>query len=80
MISRLKHVKGPLRSGEVFDAAAREFLRVFLRSLAAAVSQGSSAISVAWLGWKLEINLKEFRYFYSWPLFIRKQMQNCKHQ
>lgn len=34
-------------AGEVFDAAAREFLRVFLRSLAAAVSQGSSAISVA---------------------------------
>lgn len=51
MNPRLKHVKGPLRSGEVFDAAAREFLRVFLRSLAAAVSQGSSAINVAWLWW-----------------------------
>lgn len=34
--------------GEVFDAAAREFLRVFLRSLAAAVAQGGLASSVPW--------------------------------
>lgn len=34
-------------AGEVFDAAAREFLRVFLRSLAAAVVQGGLASSVA---------------------------------
>lgn len=34
-------------AGEVFDAAAREFLRVFLRSLAAAVAQGGLASSVA---------------------------------
>ena len=35
-------------AGEVFDAAAREFLRVFLRSLAAAVAQGGLASSVPW--------------------------------
>ena len=51
-------MKGPLLSGEVFDAAAREFLRVFLRSLAAAVSQGSSAISVAWLWLEVEDQLE----------------------
>ena len=37
-----------LVAGEVFDAAAREFLRVFLRSLAAAVAQGGLASSVPW--------------------------------